>query len=135
MTNHPGITGCFIRDERQLDTESWDDPVRGRIDFRTFFGNGTSTSSLVTGVAEVPPAAAFALHQHDAVEAYYIVEGHGVVSLGGKEFVVGPGISAHVPSGVEHGIRNTADVPLKIFYVLAADSFAEIDYRFSAHPE
>jgi mannose-6-phosphate isomerase-like protein (cupin superfamily) len=57
------------------------------------------------------------------------------VTLDGKELHVEAGFSAYIASGVEHGISNTGDVPLKIFYVLAADSFADIDYRFSAELE
>jgi oxalate decarboxylase/phosphoglucose isomerase-like protein (cupin superfamily) len=53
------------------------------------------------------------------------------VSLDGAEHVVDAGASVFIPGDSEHGIRNTGSAPLRVAYVLAADSLADVDYRFS----
>ena len=58
---------------------------------------------------------------------------HGEVTLtiDGKEYAVGSGTAAYVPSNSEHGIRNTGEGSLRFFYVFAVGSFDQIEYRFT----
>ena len=121
--------------EADTERETWDDPVRGRIGFRTFVGGaGTATRSLTTGVADLEPGGWLGLHRHRPAEVYYVLEGSGVVSLDGVGRSVGAGTSVYIPGDAEHGIRNSGEGTLRVAYTLAADCFADVDYRFSAGP-
>ncbi|GAA1753434.1 cupin domain-containing protein [Kocuria aegyptia] len=71
------------------------------------------------------------LHRHDQAETYYVLSGKGVVALEGVEHPVRAGSSAFIPGGHEHGARKTGAEVLRVFYVLAADDFAEVEYVFS----
>ena len=72
----------------------------------------------------IPPGAAEGIHTHYADdrndigaydEFYYIVSGHGVMTLGADMFPVGPGDYVHAPLDLPRGIANAdAQAPLKI---------------------
>lgn len=119
--------------EGELSQDGWDDPVKGRIRWRTLFsGDRTPTAALTTGVAELAPGGWLGLHRHAPAEIYYVLEGRGIVTLDGVEHEVSAGSAVFIPGNVEHGSRNTGDAPLRVLYAFAADSFAEVEYRFSA---
>lgn len=126
-------THSLVRTEGQGRTEAWDDDTRGRIGFRTLFSiEETSTSGLTTGTAEVAPGGGLNRHRHPPAEVYRILDGQGVTTLDGVEHPVGAGDTVFIPGGVWHGIRNTGDAPLRLFYVLAADGMADVGYDFGA---
>ncbi|MGX5358232.1 cupin domain-containing protein [Kocuria sp. KH4] len=111
--------------------EGWHDE-RGRLTWRILFSAGTTPSeSLVTGVAELPEGGFLALHRHNQVETYYVLAGEGVVTLEGIDHPVRPGSNVFIPGGHEHGARNTGIEVLRVFYVIAADDFADVEYTFS----
>ncbi|MUN63789.1 cupin domain-containing protein [Kocuria sediminis] len=111
--------------------EGWHDE-RGHLSWRTLFSAGaTPSDTMVTGVAELPEGGFLALHRHDQAETYYVLSGEGVVSLDGVEHPIRPGSNVFIPGGLEHGARNTGNAVLRVFYVLAADDFAEVEYHFS----
>jgi quercetin dioxygenase-like cupin family protein len=116
-------------DDRPVD--GWHDE-RGHLTWRTLFSAGTTpTDTLVTGVAEMPEGGFLALHRHDQAETYYVLSGEGVVTLDGVEHPIRPGSNVFIPGGREHGARNTGPGVLRVFYVLAADDFTEVEYVFS----
>jgi mannose-6-phosphate isomerase-like protein (cupin superfamily) len=119
---------------RQVDDvspQTWDDPVRGLISFRTLFASEeTGTAGLTTGVAELRPGGRLELHRHSATEIYYVLEGHGVTSVDGRTMPVGTGSSVFIPGGAWHGIRNTGAAALRFIYTLAADGMADVHYDF-----
>jgi mannose-6-phosphate isomerase-like protein (cupin superfamily) len=120
-----------VRD-RDLDRDSWDDPVKGRIAWRTLFGGDNSkTDSLTAGIAEVEPGGWLGLHRHTPAEIYYVLEGSGIVTIDGREYPVAAGTALFIPGDAEHGLRNEGDVVLRFLYAFAADSFAKVEYRFS----
>jgi mannose-6-phosphate isomerase-like protein (cupin superfamily) len=129
----------LVRRPDDLQTEEWDDPTRGRVRFATqFSGDLTPTDSMTSGVAEVSVGDTFASHRHAPAEIYHVLAGHGRVRLEGREVEVGPGSAVFIPSGRRHGIRNVGDEPLRLFYVLAVDSFAHVAYDFAGddrHPD
>lgn len=56
-----------------------------------------------------------------------------MVSVGGKEMVVGGGDVVFIPGGVEHGVRCLDEEDgedLVWLYVFAVDGFEEVVYRF-----
>jgi len=97
--------------------EGWDDPIRGRVAWRTLFsGNVTATDRLTCGLAVLGPGGWLGLHRHAAAEVYHVIEGEGLVTLAGAEHPVTEGSAVSIPAEVEHGIRNSAPTVLRFFY-------------------
>jgi quercetin dioxygenase-like cupin family protein len=112
--------------------DGWDDPVKGRVSWRTLFsGDKTPTNALTAGVAELQPGGWLGLHRHTPPEIYYVLEGRGTVTLDGAEHDVAAGAAVFIPGDCEHGIRNDGASPLRFLYAFAVDSFGEVEYRFS----
>ncbi len=112
--------------------EGWDDPVRGLVAWYTLFSSDiTPTDSMAAGIAEiVPGGGALKLHAHAEAEIYYIIEGTGIMSLDGRETVVGAGTAVFIPGDAEHGLRNESGSTLKLFYVFPTGRFSDVVYRF-----
>ena len=108
------------------DWVTWDDE-RGRITWRTVAAGG----GLTLGLARIAPGDALAEHRHAQAEVYVVLEGAGVVTVDGKTRKVDAGAVLLVPGGAPHSCRNTGTVELRFAYVLAADSFADVEYDFS----
>ena len=71
-----------VRDSSQVESEVWDDPVRGDVSFQVLFSaDRTPTSSLYTGLTTLAPGGWLGLHRHTQAEVYHLVEGSGVVVL------------------------------------------------------
>jgi mannose-6-phosphate isomerase-like protein (cupin superfamily) len=122
-----------VRDSSQVESEVWDDPVRGDVSFRVLFSaDRTPTSSLYTGLTELAPGGWLGLHRHTQAEVYHLVEGSGVVVLDGVEHPVGAGSAVFIPGDAEHGIRNTGEGALRFVYAFATDAIDDVVYRFSA---
>ena len=120
-----------VRTEEQV-LEGWDDPVKGRVSWRTLFSGGTTpTEALTAGVAELQPGDRLGLHRHTPPEIYYVLEGSGIVTLDGVEHPVGAGAAVFIPGDCEHGIRNDGAAPLRFLYAFAVNSFGTVEYRFS----
>ena len=112
--------------------DSWDDTTKGVLEFRTLFSAGTTaTQALTAGVADLNAGDWLGLHRHTPAEIYYIVQGHGTVTLDGADYPVSAGTAVYIPGGTEHGIRNTGPTPLRFFYTFAVDSFDDVTFRFS----
>lgn len=112
--------------------DGWDDPVKGRIGWRTLFsGDITPTNALTAGVAELESGGWLGLHRHTPAEIYFVLEGQGVLTLAGAEQHVVAGQAVFIPGDCEHGIRNEGKAPLRFLYAFAVDSFADVEYRFS----
>jgi oxalate decarboxylase/phosphoglucose isomerase-like protein (cupin superfamily) len=124
MTNH------VVTHETDVPAQRWADPVKGELEFRTLVEGG-GESDFTGGVAVVPPGGWLGRHRHEPAEIYFVVAGNGVLTLDDEDHALRPGCSVFVPSLVEHGVRNAGDVPLQVFYVLAAGSMDEVDYDFS----
>lgn len=113
-----------------LPDQRWEDQARGTIRFRTLISAPKSpTDSLVCGVAMMAAGETFALHSHEHPEVYFGLEGEGEVTIDGQQHTLAPGVAIFIPGGAIHGIP-LASSPLKWFYTFAADSFADIGYRF-----
>ena len=122
-------------DDADVAQDGWDDPVRGKIRFRTLFSKGTTPSAGMTGgVAELQPGEWLGLHRHAPPEIYYVFAGAGVMSLDGREIPVKAGNAVFIPGMAEHGIRQTGGEILRFFYAFPVDSFDGVEYLFSAAP-
>lgn len=125
------VEGVITRIEERP-REGWDDPVRGCVAWYTLFSSDiTPTDSMAAGIAEiVPGGGALRLHSHAEAEIYYIIEGTGIMSLDGRETVVGAGTAVFIPGDAEHGLRNEAGSTLKLFYVFPTGRFSDVVYHF-----
>lgn len=118
-------------DDLDLDVDEWNDDTRGRVRFSTLFsGDRTPTDTMTSGLADIPAGHRFAVHRHAPPEIYHVLEGEGVLQLDGEEVGVGPGAAVFIPADCEHGIRNTGQTTLRVFYVMAIDALDQVDYRF-----
>ena len=125
----------LVIDAADAPQAAWDDPVRGRLRFRTLFSRGlTPTAAVTCGVTELGPGDWLGLHRHAPAEVYYVFAGAGVVSLDGKEIPVRAGSAVFIPGMAEHGIRQTGNEALRLFYAFPVDSFDGVEYLFSAAP-
>jgi len=135
MDVQPGTTRPIVLDQADAPLDGWDDPVRGRIRWRTLFSRGgTPTDGITCGVAELSPGDWLGLHRHAPPEVYYVLAGTGVVTLNGVETPVKAGSAVFIPGMAEHGIRQTGVELLRFFYGFPVDSFEAVEYLFSAAP-
>ena len=133
MQETPTEIRPLVLDEAGLALDGWDDPVRGRIRWRTLFSKGgTPTEGITCGVADLEPGGWLGLHRHAPPEIYYVVAGTGIVTLDGVEAPVGAGSAVFIPGMAEHGIRQTGPGLLRFFYGFPVDSFDSVEYLFSA---
>ncbi len=127
----------FVVDEAAVPLEGWNDPVRGVVAWRTLLsGDRTPTEALTMGVAEVveQAGAEARLHRHAQPEAYYILSGHGILTVEGEDRPLSPGTCAFIPGGAWHAARGVGAEPLRLLYVFAADSFDQVIYEFPEAP-
>jgi mannose-6-phosphate isomerase-like protein (cupin superfamily) len=112
----------------------WSDGERGRIAFYSLFNEVSENDRrLTSGVAVLEPrTGALNPHRHAQPEIYVILEGAGILTLGEHEYPVLPGNVVYLKGSIRHGIRNEASVELRLFYVLAADGFDDVEYDFHA---
>jgi len=59
-----------------------------------------------------------------------VLEGFGALKINDQEYAVKKGSTVYIPSNDTHCLINCGDVPLRLFYVFAADSFSDIEYEF-----
>jgi mannose-6-phosphate isomerase-like protein (cupin superfamily) len=125
------MSKAYVVKENDAALESWDDPERGHVSWRTLFSRGRYPSeAMCGGVATLEPLAPVKLHRHAPAEIYFILEGEGIVSIDGVETKVGPNDGVFIPSNALHGVMNSGSVPLRLFYAFAVDDFDDIEYVF-----
>ena len=125
----------LVVDEADAPQSAWDDPVRGRLGFRTLFSQGlTETEGMTCGVTELGPGDWLGLHRHAPPEVYYVFAGAGILSLEGREIAVSAGSAVFIPGMAEHGIRQTGSETLRLFYAFPVDSFDSVEYLFTEAP-
>jgi mannose-6-phosphate isomerase-like protein (cupin superfamily) len=70
---------------------------------------GDDTGGAFSLFEEIPPMVDTPLHVHaNDDELFYVLEGEHVVTVGGREFLVGPGGMVFAPRGVPHAQRRVA---------------------------
>ncbi len=119
--------------ESDCEVEDWSDSGRRGVSWRTLISaDRTPTDSLTVGVAEIRPGAPdeLHLHSHEPAEAYYILQGTGVVSIDGELHDIREGTAIFVPSDAVHAVGNTGSDVLRLLYVFGVDSFDDVKYVF-----
>ncbi len=129
-----GAVEPVIVAEAEREWEGWpeeDVPQRGGVLWRTLISAGvTPTAGLTLGVARLPPGEALHEHRHAQEEVYLVLEGEGVIRLAGRAHPVRAGSAVFIPGHALHGCENPGPGELRLAYVLAADSFDDVEYRF-----
>jgi quercetin dioxygenase-like cupin family protein len=76
--------------------------------------------SLFAGLNSFEPGQEHAAHTHEGQDKlYFVLEGSGVVQIGGETEILSAGDAALAPSGVVHSIRNPGPQRLVVMAVLA----------------
>ena len=126
----------IILNQAELDWEGWDGPgvaAEGPLRWKILIsGERGPSSRLTTGIAEMIPGALLARHHHEPEETYYVISGHGHVTIDDKEASLSSGASVFIPSNAKHSLRCTGTENLVFLFTFAADRFDEIVYHFDA---
>ena len=114
--------------------ESWDDPdfvARTKVRWKLIFsGERTPTDLMSMGLAEIAPGGVLPLHHHEPGEIYHVIDGEGIVEIGGVSHRLQSGISVFIPPNVWHHTTNTGPTPLSFLFVFPTGSFDEVVYHF-----
>jgi quercetin dioxygenase-like cupin family protein len=130
------MSTAYVVHEADLPLESWNDPVRGRVDWRPMFSaDGFPSEAMTGGVAYIVPHTDLRVHWHKEPEIYLILEGELIVVVDGVEYPCRPGSAVFIPGNAVHGVRNATDKPGRLFYCFAVDRFSEVEYHFPEAPE
>ncbi|MDB5667002.1 cupin domain-containing protein [Cypionkella sp.] len=125
------MMAAVMVDQSDLQTETWTDPVRGSVRWKTLIsGDVTATDTLVCGIAIMSPGDTFALHSHPQPELYFGLEGEVDVQINGTAHRLKPGVALFIPGDAVHGVL-AADQPVRWFYTFAANAFPDIAYTFA----
>lgn len=90
--------------------------------FRVLFGPGRGCAVATQFVGEIPPGRA-PEHSHPYDEMVLILQGEGVVHVGGADHALAPGTCTHLPPGQLHCLENTGTGTLRVLGVFhPADS-------------
>ena len=101
--------------EGTLKTEPWVRLSKLLISEHEF---GAKQISLGINISQ--PGSGIPMHTHvENEEALYVIEGTGKLKCGDEEGDLVPGTAFFSPLGVEHEVRNTGDIPLKILWAYA----------------
>lgn len=83
---------------------------------RLLVSTATTGSKYLTATeVDVPKGAIQALHSHDEEQLYYILEGVGEMTVGSETLEIKQGDCVFIPSGHEHGLRNSRNLTLRYF--------------------
>jgi quercetin dioxygenase-like cupin family protein len=75
-------------------------------------------SDHVMRVFELGPGGYTPRHAHDWFHVNYVIDGQGVLFLGGVEHPVKAGSYAFVPAGAEHQFRNAGEAPFRFICIV-----------------
>jgi quercetin dioxygenase-like cupin family protein len=77
--------------------------------------SGTAFDSVGCEYVAMAPGQVLAPHVHSKAQSFIlIIAGHGIVSIEGQDFPIGPGHTIYIPAGIAHGFR-TLDEELVLY--------------------
>ncbi len=91
-------------------------PATPNREFRLLVNEDLGCLDVTQFVGLIPPGRA-PLHSHTYDEVVYVVEGEGVLHLGGTDTPLAPGSCIHLPPFEEHCLENTGPVPMRVLGV------------------
>jgi mannose-6-phosphate isomerase-like protein (cupin superfamily) len=91
-------------------------PATPNREFRFLVNEDLGCLDVTQFVGTIPPGRA-PLHSHHYDEVVYVVEGEGVLHLGGMDTPIVPGSCIHLPPLQEHCLENTGPTPMRVLGV------------------
>ena len=85
-------------------------------EFRFLVDSDMGCADITQFVGIIPPGRA-PTHSHTYDEVVYVIEGQGVLHLGGKETPIRAGSCMHLPPLVEHCLENTGANKMRVLGV------------------
>ena len=85
-------------------------------EFRCLVNQDVGCLDVTQFVGLIPPGRAPA-HSHSYDEIVYIIDGEGILHIGGREWAIGPGSAMHLPPLVEHCLENTGKGSMRVLGV------------------
>lgn len=126
----PGSTASGASAAVACDLRDCEVETTGDRRFRVLFGPGRGCAVATQFVGEIPPGRA-PDHSHPYDEVVLILEGEGVVHVGGADLVLAPGSCTHLRPGQLHCLENTGPGTMRVLGVFhPADSPAA---KLAAH--
>ena len=132
MDDTPRETIVSRESDREWETRSEEDVARrGVVHWKTLISAGVTRSEHLTmGLASIPPGEALHKHRHRQAEVYLVLEGNAMVRVGSEARPIEAGSAVFIPGDAVHSCENTGASDLRFAYVLAADSFDDVEYIF-----
>ena len=91
-------------------------PATPNREFRLLVNEDLGCLDVTQFVGLIPPGRA-PLHSHTYDEVVYVVDGEGVLHLGGSDTPLAPGSCVHLPPLQEHCLENTGPTPMRVLGV------------------
>jgi mannose-6-phosphate isomerase-like protein (cupin superfamily) len=85
-------------------------------EFRYLVNQDVGCLDVTQFVGVIPPGRA-PMHSHSYDEIVYIIDGEGILHIGGQERAIRPGSAMHLPPLVEHCLENTGPEPMRVLGV------------------
>ncbi len=82
-------------------------------------GEESGATQISSGITTFAPGSSNTTHYHNAEESVIVIEGEGVMVIGGEEHHVKPNDAAFITPGTHHRIMNTGDGPFRIAWSYA----------------
>ena len=77
-------------------------------------------TSIGLSLCSLAPGEEVVLHRHAPEEAYFVIQGEGVMHLEDHpEIQLRPNVAVHIPANAIHGHRNTGEEPLVLVAALS----------------
>lgn len=97
---------------------------------RCLVEEGLNPETLRFHISEIAPGTrAHPPHTHHAIEAFYVLEGHGAVEIGDpageagvERFEIGPNEALILDARTLHGLVNTGATPMRYMVIIASTS-------------
>jgi mannose-6-phosphate isomerase-like protein (cupin superfamily) len=91
-------------------------PASPNREFRYLVNQDLGCRDVTQFVGLIPRGKA-GMHSHTYDEVVYVLEGEGVLHLGGTETPIAPGSCIHLPPLEEHCLENTGSTPMRVLGV------------------
>ena len=91
-------------------------PASPNREFRYLVNQDIGCRDVTQFVGTIPPGRA-GMHSHVYDEVVYVLDGEGVLHIGGEETPIGRGTCIHLPPLVEHCLENTGANPMRVLGV------------------
>jgi mannose-6-phosphate isomerase-like protein (cupin superfamily) len=91
-------------------------PASPNREFRYLVNQELGCRDVTQFVGLIPPGKA-GMHSHTYDEVVYVIEGEGVLHIGGEQTPIAQGSCIHLPPLEEHCLENTGTAPMRVLGV------------------